>query len=327
MVNGAVAFVGQTPKVMRALRVGTSATQFGRAIKVVSFAHVKTVGWASQKYANQSNLIGEGVSPDANQDEENIIPIGRGKRDSPSLHTADRDHSAFASGPISTNALGVRVNAWGEHPADYLDNRYDLHGGLVRFFIKRWNRPKMVYISSSSRIFELRFRNEKDQVIKRKINFLTLYVGNKGKSDALKPRIGLALEGEKQKWASAMFSDFVTSGLPFREILVKTDEDLELISEPQLAYELVANGLRHADSLMKTWANTFIIAFAFQDSKQFYFASENLAPMPLGEKTVKVTLSGHARNMPPMRLSYNFNFLLTLENWKDMSIATTEEEF
>jgi hypothetical protein len=183
----------------------------------------------------------------------------------------------------------------------------------------------MVYISSSSRIVEVRFKNKRGQVLRKNINFLTVYIGNSGRSDALRPRIGLAIREESERWASAIFSDFVTTGLRFREILVNTSDDLELVTEPQLAYELVASGFQHANPLMENTAMTFVVAFAFQDSDEFYFASESPAPVPLVGGTLRVTLSGHARNMPPMRLSYDFNFLLTLRNWKDMSITTTEE--
>jgi len=50
-VNGFVAFVGHAPKVGDALRVGTSATEFGKHVKAVSCAHVKL-----EKDADQDGL-------------------------------------------------------------------------------------------------------------------------------------------------------------------------------------------------------------------------------------------------------------------------------
>lgn len=274
-------------------------------------------------------LLGERVSPDAHQNKETTIPHIVGYGDIRNRNGALLANIAPISASVSANTPRVRTNTWSEYLADYSDHRYGVHGSL-RFFIRRWNRPRLVYESSLSAVREVSFKNDKGQVVKKNINLLTVFVGNDGRSDALKPRIWLALypsKDTKEKWRTAVFSDFEGKSLPFRETEVKTTQDLESVNEEQLAYALVTNGLNHVDTLMKKTAMSFIIAFAFQGSKRFYFASENLAPMPLVGGTVRVSLSGHAKNMLPMLLSHNFNFILELTDWNHMSIVTTEEAF
>jgi hypothetical protein len=280
---------------------------------------------ANQKYTYPNNVITNGVSPDENQDEENAEGLGVVNRRWNNRVFGRHSHVSISSGPISDSALGL--NDWREHPANHPYHRYGLHGGLVRFFIERRNRPKLIYLRSSSRILELRFMNEKGQAMKKNANILRLDVGNDGNSDALHPTIGVVFKADPQKkleWSSAFFIDSEAKGLEFREILVKTETDLESISESELAYALVTNGLRQADTLMKTTSSAFIIAFAFQETKQFYFATENIVPLELG--VMKLDLTGHASNMPARYLSSDYNFLLTARAWNDIGFVTTEEE-
>jgi hypothetical protein len=156
-----------------------------------------------------------------------------------------------------------------------------------------------------------------------------LQVGNNGKSDALQPKIGLLLhrpDEHKQKWLTAFYCHHTARNLWIREVLVGTDTDFASISEQELAYALVTNGLSHEDTLMKSTGSPFIIAFAFEESRQFYFASDNITPQPLGQ-SVKLDLTGNATNMPSMVLSHDYNFILTPEAWDHMALVTTKEEF
>jgi len=152
-------------------------------------------------------------------------------------------------------------------------------------------------------------------------------MGNKGNSDALQPRIGLGLNLSSEKkgeWQTAFFVDSQANDLEFREIPVEAD-DLSKISEKQFAYSLVTNGLTHADTLMKETSSPFIIAFAFEDGENFYFASHNIVPIRLG-KVRPVALKGRANGIAPMVLSYDYDFLLEAVHWKRLRTIKTEEQ-
>ena len=240
----------------------------------------------------------------------------------------DRSADAlFSSSPVFDLALGIRTNSWGQHLAGYSNHRYGAHGGAVRFFIEGHRRPKLVYVSSLPRVVELRFRNEKGQVTKKNINFLTLSVGNEGKSDAAEPKVGVVLypppKPEKTKWLPAVSVNLEFGGnLKFREVLVKTDSEP---SEEQLAYALVTDGLKRIDTLMSEGASLLVLAFAFQDSQNFYFGSDDITCFPF-VGTLKVALTGHAKGVPTVALSYDYSFVLSVHAWNDMSLLTTEED-
>jgi hypothetical protein len=240
-----------------------------------------------------------------------------------------RDIARHGDGDLSTGSVDftLGVNARSKHPTHHPYHRYGVHGGLVRFFIDRHNRPKLVYASSSSAMLELHFKTQNGQVITKNCNFLILHMANKGNSDALRPRIalGLNLSSEKEReWSTAFFLDSEAKDLDLRELPLETD-DPSKISEKQLAYSLVTNGLTHADTLMKETSFPFIIAFAFEDGKSFYFASDNIFPVRLG-KVWPVVLTGRANDMPPMVLSHDYDFLLEAVDWKSLRITKTEEQ-
>lgn len=114
--------------------------------------------------------------------------------------------------------------------------------------------------------------------------------------------------------------------MEFQEILVQTDRDFESISEHQLAYALVTNGLKHAETLMKKTGSTFVIAFAFEGSEAFYFATDNIVPIRT-EAMEKLALRGHASKMPTMALSPDHNFILVVRSWDSIKLTTTQEAF
>jgi hypothetical protein len=156
-----------------------------------------------------------------------------------------------------------------------------------------------------------------------------LSVGNTGNSDALQPSIGLTFpdtQVNKSRWLLGFFTDYQARSIEFQEILLNTDTGFESTSEQQLAYALVANGLKRADVLMKKTSSKFVIAFAFEGSERFYVASDNIVPLHVGT-TIKLHLTGQATKMPAMRLSHNYNFLLTVRAWDMMELLTTQEDF
>lgn len=148
-------------------------------------------------------------------------------------------------------------------------------------------------------------------------------MANKGHSDALRPRIAVALNlssSEKEReWTEGFFVDSEAKNLDLRELPVEAD-DPSKTSEKQFAYSLVTNGLTHADTLMRETAAPFIIAFAFQEGKSFYFASDNIVPVPLG-RVWPIVLTGRASGMV---LSHDYDFLLEAVYWNDLKIIKTD---
>jgi hypothetical protein len=151
---------------------------------------------------------------------------------------------------------------------------------------------------------------------------------NKGNSDAFQPRVGLSFSrsfNEKQELQAAFFVDSQPMNLELREIPVAVKGGPRSMSEKQLAYSLVTNGFTHANTIMKKTASPFVIAFAFKDSKNFYFASESIVPLPLGNIR-PVSLTGRAKDIPATNLSHDYDFMLEAVHWDKLKIITIEEQ-
>ena len=237
-------------------------------------------------------------------------------------------NSLSSDGRVSDLALGIRADSGGQHLADNSHHRYGVRGGLGRFFIDRYNRPKLVYTSSSSKTYELHFRTKNGQLVKRNCNLLVVYMYNKGNSDAFQPRVGLSFSrsfDEKQELQAGFFVDSQPINLELREIPVAVEGGPRSISEKQLAYSLVKNGFTHADTIMKKTASPFVIAFAFKNSKNFYFASEIIVSIPLGNVR-PVSLTGRAKDIPATNLSHDYDFMLEAVHWDKLTIIKEEEQ-
>ncbi len=221
-------------------------------------------------------------------------------------------------------------------PWDYLRREYstyDSHNsrpirrGLVRFFIQRHNRPALAYVESKERIRELTFRNDKGETISRKVNILTLQVANEGNSEAISPRVGVSFHFRKgEKWLSAFFLELQpSSAMEIENIPLGTDKPIADIEEKRFAYALITKGLMKVDDLMQKTATPFVVAFAFEAKDRFYFASENIVEIGFGGAT-RISLTGHASNMPTAPLSWDMEFLLWARKWDDLSLVESEEE-
>src|SRR5436309_2915005 len=233
----------------------------------------------------------------------------------------------------SRTNIGVEVapelNSWNQRADNHLNIGNRIHGGAIRFFVNRHNRPRLVYVKPFSYITEILFRNEQGGEIKRRVNVLQIMVGNSGNTDALLPRVGVALHlGQKKEkeWLDAFFLELEPTITPLlREVPVRLPTDMDKITDLQLAHAFITEGMKRADTLISKAASQFVVAFAFEGKDKFYFASDNLLELPTGH-IIHITLSGHASNMPPSVLSYDYSFLLMPLRWDDMSLVKSEEE-
>ena len=187
--------------------------------------------------------------------------------------------------------------------------------GVFTFLIEWWQRPKLEFVETNNLVITVKFQVGKRMVEKR-VNVLTISFGNGGKSISQYPNVAFTLkEHSKEVWQKAIVLAREMGDADY--IPIRTFEEAE--GEAELAYALLKKGFRRIRGIVPWASQKFVVGFAFEGGKNFYFGLDFLFPIPLSGSRdfISVVARSINRFQTPF---YSHKFLLSIISWDKLEL-------